>query len=76
MSNLCYDSYIIKKGVLYMQNSVNGFMVKELDVTIRTLELFRLMILNGDFDGWGMDDNMVLCVKKWIENLRDGYYEG
>lgn len=58
-----------------MEKAVNGFMVSELDTSIRVLELFRYGILNGDFDGWGMDDNMVLCVKKWLENMRDGYYE-
>lgn len=58
-----------------MEKVVNGFMVSELDTSIRVLELFRYGILNGDFDGWGMDDNMVLCVKKWLENMRDGYYE-
>jgi hypothetical protein len=55
-------------------NCVNGFMVSDLDITIRTLENFRYAMLDGDFDGWGLDDNMVLCVKHWLENVRDGFY--
>lgn len=57
-----------------MNKSINGFMVSELDTTIRTLDLFRYAILNGDYDGWGLDDNMVLCVKNWLENVCNGVY--
>lgn len=57
-----------------MLNSVYGYPTEELEKVSRVLDLFRYNVLNGDFDGWGIDDNMILCVKQWIDNLKDGKY--
>lgn len=53
----------------------SDFSEENLNTTIRTLDLFRYEVLNGYYDGWGIDDNMILCVKHWIENIKEGVYE-
>lgn len=57
-----------------MLNSVYCVSTSDLDKVSSVLDLFRSNILNGDFDGWGLDENMILCVKQWIDNLKDGKY--
>lgn len=60
-----------------MQNTrknIGTYFVDDLETTIRTLENFRYEVLDGKFDGWGINDNMILNVKVFIENLKDGIY--
>lgn len=57
-----------------MNEYVGNYKVSDLEVAIRTLETFRYDMLDGFFDGWGLDDNYVLCVKHWLENLKDGVF--
>lgn len=60
-----------------MQNekkTIGTYFVDDLDTTIRTLENFRYDVLNGNYDGWGINDNMILATKGFIENLKNGLY--
>lgn len=75
-SSICYNSNI-ERGHEKMQNSrktIGTYFVDDLETTIRTLENFRYEVLDGDYDGWGIDDNMILVVKGFIENLKNGVY--
>ena len=57
-----------------MDNYVGTFKKTDLDVAIRLLNNFRYEVLNGAYDGWGINDNMILCVKQWLENIENGVY--
>lgn len=57
-----------------MEKYVGLYKESDLDCAIRLLDNFRYDCLNGEYDGWGLDDNMILCVKHWLQNIKDGVY--